>query len=115
RPHEMIRKGRLEEIRRKIKRSGIFREPIIVDRKDYIIIDGHHRTEALKKLGARKVPAILVDYGKVRLASRRKGLLVTKELVVETALAGKVFPPKTTRHFVRGRKRALRIPLGELD
>jgi hypothetical protein len=45
-----------------IEKIRMLKRPIIVDRDSYVIIDGHHRYEALKRLGVNKIPAILVDY-----------------------------------------------------
>ncbi|WOE50728.1 ParB N-terminal domain-containing protein [Sulfuracidifex metallicus] len=36
--------------------------PIIVDSKTLLVIDGHHRLAALRSLGYRRIPVMLVDY-----------------------------------------------------
>ncbi len=110
-PHERTMEPHVREIRRLIEESGVMKEPIIVEGEHLIILDGHHRTEALRRIGAKAVPAVVVNYGEIRLLARRKSRPVTKELVVETALAGRVFPPKTTKHLVGNRIRGTRIPL----
>ncbi len=60
-PHESVIEQRVEEIMRDIEENGL-RFPIIVDRNNRIIIDGHHRVEAFRRLGLSRIPALLVDY-----------------------------------------------------
>ncbi|MEM2408794.1 MAG: ParB N-terminal domain-containing protein, partial [Ignisphaera sp.] len=42
--------------------DGALRKPIIVEKNRLIVIDGHHRLNALKFLGIKVVPAYLADY-----------------------------------------------------
>ena len=74
----------------------------MVDRETLTVLDGHHRIEALRKLGCRKVPCLLIDYLppmiEVRGGSGEKSIL--KEQVVEAGIRGRPMPPKTTRHLV---------------
>ena len=77
--------------------------PILVDEKSLVILDGHHRFNALKKLGISKIPCILIDYQNddiIHLDSWRDGEVYTKKGVIEHALAGMKFPPKTTKHIL---------------
>ncbi|NPB00829.1 MAG: ParB N-terminal domain-containing protein [Crenarchaeota archaeon] len=60
-PHEATIKSRVLEIAESIRNEGL-KEPIIVDSRTYMIIDGHHRVEAYKLLKIPKIPALLVDY-----------------------------------------------------
>ncbi|MEM0490218.1 MAG: ParB N-terminal domain-containing protein [Ignisphaera sp.] len=43
--------------------DGALRKPIIVEKNRLIVIDGHHRLNALKSLGVKVVPAYIADYG----------------------------------------------------
>ncbi len=65
-PHEEIISERLNELLRTMLELGSVDMPIIVapipGTRNYLIVDGHHRWAALKKLGASKVPAIIIDY-----------------------------------------------------
>lgn len=87
-----------------IARDGELRQPIILDRHSLVILDGHHRAEALRRLGCTLVPAYLVDYSSPLIAveTRRTDQVVTKETVIATGLAGRLFPPKTSRHLLPG-------------
>ena len=60
-PHEATIPDLVENIIDDLRRRGL-KYPIIVDSSTYVIIDGHHRVEAFKKLGLEKIPALLIDY-----------------------------------------------------
>jgi len=103
--HEEIYPEKVDELAEEIKKDGVVKKPLLVDKKTYTILDGHHRYWALKKLGCKRVPAFLVDYLNddritVTLWPTAKIDHITKEMVIETALAGKKFTPKTSRHIV---------------
>lgn len=61
-PHEEVIDVELEEFCTSLETKGVFFRPILVDRASRVVLDGHHRVEGLRRLGAVKVPAILVDY-----------------------------------------------------
>ncbi len=65
-PHEEIVIRRLEDVKKMILDLDAVDIPIIVapipGTDKYLIVDGHHRWAALKELGYRKAPAIIVDY-----------------------------------------------------
>jgi hypothetical protein len=113
RPHEQIIDEHVEELLEDIRRRGVLIKPILVDEKTLTILDGHHRVEALRRLGAKYVPAVLVDYDDecISVGTWRPGWKVTKSLVRSTALSGKLLPPKTSRHITRFEIPELNIPL----
>ncbi len=100
--HEQIRPEYLEQLKNEILSDGILKMPIAVDKTTYIILDGHHRLHALKKIGCRRIPVILFDYQspEIEVVPHRDGETVTKEMVVQTALAGRRMPPKTSKHMI---------------
>ena len=100
--HEEIRPDYLEELKNQIVSDGILKMPIAVDKKTYVILDGHHRLQALRKIGCSKIPVILVDYHSpnIKVLAQREGEMVTKDLVIQAALAGRRMPPKTSKHMV---------------
>ncbi len=61
-PHEQTLTRRLAEVLSSIRLTRTIYRPVIVDRRSHVIIDGHHRVESLRLLGARYAPVILVDY-----------------------------------------------------
>ncbi len=103
REHEEIRPHYLEELKNEIVSDGILKMPIAVDRKTFIILDGHHRLHALKRIGCKRIPAILVDYHSpdIEVIPWREGEKITKEMIVDTALSGKRMAPKTSKHMIR--------------
>jgi hypothetical protein len=103
REHEEIRPDYLDELKNEILSDGMLKMPIAVDRSTYIILDGHHRLHALKKIGCKKIPVILVDYQspEIEVIPWREGEKITKELIIDTALTGKRMAPKTSKHMIR--------------
>jgi len=114
--HERVSRDRLTEVKKMIVSACAFTEPIVVEKDYLIILDGHHRVRVLKEMGYRRVPAYLVDYfsKKVRINSRRSNYTVTKDVVVNRAISGHPYPPKTSRHFISHRPKNFKIALSEL-
>lgn len=114
--HEEIDEDNVTELVAELKRAGTFADPIWVSLDSLVILNGHHRVEALRRLGATRVPAWLLDYETdlVGLEPWRPGLPITKAEVVRRALGGHLFPPKTTRHQVRAELPARSTPLAAL-
>ncbi|MFT4308779.1 MAG: ParB N-terminal domain-containing protein [Candidatus Woesearchaeota archaeon] len=114
RPHERIDEERLKEVISEIRSHGVV--PIVIDETTGVILDGHHRCEALRTLGYVSVPVRAVDYqnDSVVLEAWRTGETVTKEQVVRCALCGELLPAKTTRHTIR-HERCEHVPLSMLE
>jgi len=102
--HEQIRPALLKELTDLIRRDGFLKRPILVADRDFVILDGHHRVEAVRSLGCTKIPAYLVDYESdiVSLGTWPEATVavVSKEEVIRRGLTKDLFPPKTTRHTV---------------
>lgn len=100
--HEEIRPEYLEQLKNEILLDGILKMPIAVDKATYIILDGHHRLHALKRIGCRRIPVILFDYQspEIEVVPHRDGETVTKEIVIQTALGGRRMPPKSSKHMI---------------
>jgi ParB-like chromosome segregation protein Spo0J len=65
--HEEINPFHLKEFMEKIKSDGILKKPIVVDKNTKIVLDGAHRLNALKALGCKKIPAVLVNYRSLKI------------------------------------------------
>jgi len=104
---------KLGKLLTQIKQDG-YVIPVVVDRKYHVLLDGHHRYAALKKLGYKKIPAYLVDYSKVKVVTRRQNVEITREIVIKRALSSKPFPPKTTRHIYSKKWRTVHVALEKL-
>lgn len=116
RPHEEVEEENVAELVVEIERTGVFADPIWVARDSWVILNGHHRVEALRRLGAVRAAAWVLDYDTdvVTVEPWRPGLPITKAEVVRRALGGLLYPPKTTRHQVRSDLPPRPTPLAEL-
>ncbi len=116
RGHEEFDPTKVDHLVDELLRTGEFTEPIWVARGTFVILNGHHRVEALRRLGARRAAAWIFDYqgDAVELGRWRPGPPIRKEEVVERATRGELFPPKTTRHRIRIELPDRRVPLAEL-
>ena len=90
--------------------------PIWVARGTDVILNGHHRTAALRALGALRVPAWVIDYESdlVRIDRWTPGPPISKAEVVRRAREGALFPPQTTRHTLARDLPWRSTPLAEL-
>jgi len=108
-PHEKGSPLYLELLKREILRDGVLKYPIIADEKTRVILDGMHRWLALKSLGYRLIPVILVDSSqnpKIRVGTRRIHRYISDsdgemniEKVISAGLSGHLMKPRSTRHF----------------
>jgi len=108
-PHEKGSPLYLELLKQEILRDGVLKYPIIVDEKTRVILDGMHRWLALKSLGYKLIPVILVDAfqnPKIRVGTRRihryttnSDEEITLEKVISAGLSGRLMNPRSTRHF----------------
>lgn len=102
REHEETDPNHLREMFRAIEADGVLRKPLAVDFLTLVVLDGVHRLNVLKQLGCRRVPACLVDYSSDDIVVHsRDGRTISKEEVIDAALSGKKFPPRTTWHMVK--------------
>lgn len=68
--HEPTEQLRLNRISTLLEKEGVIRNPLMaipMEDNQYLILDGAHRTAALKKLGCRRVPVQIVKPEQVRL------------------------------------------------
>lgn len=107
--HEAAEPDRVRRVMKQMKSTGIVKKAIMVDSKSMVVLDGVHRLSALQMLGCVRVPAWLIDYSdeEVVVLSKDRKSQIPKDVVVRAATQGPKFPPKTTRHMVKGRDGAL--------
>jgi hypothetical protein len=103
--HEAAEPDRVRRVMRQMKSTGVVKKAIIVDSKSMVVLDGVHRLSALQMLGCVRVPAWLIDYSdeEVVVLSKDRKSQIPKDAVVRAATQGPKFPPKTTRHMVKGK------------
>jgi len=103
RPHERTNAELLGKLIEAIETDEFLRRPILVEDEHFVILDGHHRYEALRRLGCVRIPVYLVHYEDpaIGLTTWPEAIVkaVTKAEVVARGLRGNLFPPKTTRHL----------------
>ena len=103
--HEQYVEQRVAELVHHFQHRGAIDYAIVADERTGTVIDGHHRLEALRRLGAQMAPAYLIDYMHpgISVHTWREGEKAPeKEEVIARAAAGDLYPPKSTRHdFVR--------------
>lgn len=101
--HEEINLNRVREVY-DIIQTNMSVHPILVDNDSKVILDGHHRYNALRKIGVSRIPVFFIDYGSkyVMLDSWRIDLKVTKDEVIKMGKSNDLFPPKTSRHTIKG-------------
>ncbi len=100
--HEAVDEVQILRIMKSIKESGKFYPPVLVDLESKVVLDGHHRLWAAKRLGCKRILCYCVDYisdDGVVLRSWRPDAGVTKQDVVDMGLSDGLFPQKTTRHI----------------
>jgi hypothetical protein len=116
RAHEEIEEDNLQELMDHLQRSQVLSEPIWVARGSRVILNGHHRVEALRRIGAERVAAWVLDYDSelVHLERWHAGPPIAKSEVVQRAVEGRLFPPKTTRHRILFDLPARPTPISEL-
>ncbi|MGA8303276.1 MAG: ParB N-terminal domain-containing protein [Thermoplasmata archaeon] len=100
RAHEQVVPSKVRHLETELRRTQVFEDPIWVARGSDVILNGHHRVAALRRLGAVRVPAWVIDYESdlLRVDRWNPGPPIPKPEVVRRARAGELFPPQTTRH-----------------
>lgn len=95
---------------------GVWLVPILVERQDLLVMDGHHRLAAARKLRLHRIPVVRLSYGdhRLTLTSWRTDFHVTPALIKERARSGLLFPHKTTRHTVAPALPVIHISLQDL-
>jgi hypothetical protein len=116
-PHEQHVESRVLQLVEQFRKAGSVDYAVVADVATGTVVDGHHRLEALRRLGARFVPCYLIDYkdGSIGVAAWRDGETPpTKDEVLARAAEGRPFPPKTTRHDIVRVLDPVDVPLASL-
>ncbi len=107
---------RKDLVLKKILGDDVWIKPIIVEKENHLVLDGHHRFQAALEIGLKKIPVFYTSYNdkNVIIWSLKRTEYVSKNIVIKRALAGEIYPHKTVKHnfpFVVGN---CNIPLKEL-
>jgi len=82
---------------------------MIVDSKNFVILDGHHRLNILKELGKQEEYVLLVNYDSESIIPHETND-ITKIKIIQAGLTGELLPAKTSKHIfidLDGNKRPL--------
>jgi len=108
-PHERVNQKKVNKLVKDIEENGL-KYPIIVMkyRKNFIIVDGHHRVEAFKILGKKKIDAIVINYFSKKLKVFNPMYHEIKKNTVIKAIKNPL-PPKSTRHMIMLKNRLVHV------
>jgi L-serine kinase (ADP) len=114
--HEEIDEADVPALAEEIRTRGVFDNPIWVARGSHVILNGHHRVAALRRLGAHRVAAWVFDYHSPVLILDRwsPGPTISKHDVEERGREGRLYPPKTTKHVITIELPEHHTPLADL-
>ena len=112
-PLELVFPSHLKNLTRMFKSDGKIKSPILADRETGIVLDGSHRYIFFLQSGYKTLPVRFVNYSdeNIRVGSKLihrflidSDLNISKSEVIERGLSGRLFSPRTTRHFFPFRK-----------
>ena len=92
--------NRVSSLLEKIRAQAVWTDPIIIEKHTGLIMDGHHRLNAGKRLSLKYVPCIKLEYvdERVELGFWRDNFKLQVKDILALKTSGKVLPYKTTRH-----------------
>jgi hypothetical protein len=106
---------KVSRLKRKILEEGVWTAPLKVDIDNNLVMDGQHRMEVAKELGLSHVPCLKYHYHEVEVWSLRKDQNVDRNLIVNKALSGDIYPYKTAKHkFPDGGYKKCKYSLNQL-
>jgi L-serine kinase (ADP) len=75
---------------------------VVACSRSNVIIDGHHRTSVIQKLGFEFAPVVFLDYNHpdVHVGEGAHGERVSKQDVINAGVTGKKLTPKSTAHSI---------------
>ena len=119
-PHEKVEEHRVDNLEKMTLRWRAYTKPLLVDRKTGTILDGHHRTKVAVRMELQCLPCVLVDYLEddgisVSVWPNSGRESIQKEEVIEPALSGNLFEPKTSRHMLSDHLPPISVPLARLQ
>jgi ParB-like chromosome segregation protein Spo0J len=101
RPTEHVNDDEAARLADDMRRDGVQRRPVLVERASLAILDGHHRFRAAQALGLSRINAVIIDYVDPRLTlASWTARVFTRQEVCAAACHGALLPAKSTRHIL---------------
>lgn len=99
-PHEHIDLNQVKNVLDSLETEKILKNAVVIDKKSWLILDGHHRFAALKKIWIKYIPTLSVDYNSddIKLWFWREWFNDSKQQIIENAKKWILYPIKTTKH-----------------
>lgn len=116
RAHEHVDIERVNDLVKKIKKSKIWKTPIIIDGKTNIIMDGHHRVNAANIIGLNFIPCYIAEYSDDNLdvVSWETGSKINQSIIIDAVKKERLLPKKTTKHIFNYKLKDTNIPIDKL-
>ena len=119
RPHEQILPKKVDQLEKMTHRWNAYTKPLLLDRLSGTILDGHHRYHVALRLELICVPCVFIDYLEddsieLDVWPNCGRDTVTKQEVIDAALSGILFSPKTSRHRLSDHLPPIAVPLSRL-
>lgn len=114
-PHEEIIFSKKQEKKSKFMESETFLfKTIIVCSKTNVIIDGHHRYNALKELGYTKIPVTRINYFSKKILTNENDSLSKLEIITN-AQNNNLYTPKSTNHLIYSKEESKWVSLNTIS
>jgi choline kinase len=111
---EAFSEERVKELIQKIENEGCWTQPVIIENKHHLVLDGQHRLEVAKRMNIKQIPAVVVDYNNVQVWTLRKEEKVSIKRVYERVLKNDIYPYKTVKHKFSFKIPAINLSLNSL-
>ncbi|MCK1507961.1 ParB N-terminal domain-containing protein [Bradyrhizobium sp. 18] len=100
RPSEKINVEAARMLAKTIAEKGKWIQPILVENRHRVIMDGHHRHFCATLLGLSFIPCVLLSYGDPNLDVTywSDSAPVAVDQIIQAGLSGELMKLKTTRH-----------------
>jgi hypothetical protein len=110
-PHEEIINSKKDHKKSEYKNSNIILfHTIIACSETNVIIDGHHRYNALKEMKFIKIPVTRINYYSKKVITNEDNSILKSDIITN-AKSKKLYPPKSTNHLIYCNKKNKWFPM----